>query len=83
MSKSHVTMAPNGRLVIPSHVRAQLGMEHGGAFVVHVDEDGTIRLEPLAAVIKRVQAEVRRYVPEDVDLVGELIEERRREAASE
>ena len=49
-------------------------------FVLHV-EDGAIRLEPLAAAIERVQAEVRRHVPEDVDLAAELSEARRREAA--
>ena len=60
--------------------RARLGMERGGVFVLHV-EDGAIRLEPLAAAIERVQAEVRRHVPEDVDLAAELSEARRREAA--
>ena len=58
-------------------------MEQGGGFLVHVEGDGSIRLEPLAAVIKRVQAEVHRSVPEDADLAAELIEDRRREAASE
>ena len=78
MSESHVTMSADGSLVIPEHVRVRLGMVDGGAFLLHV-EDGSLRLEPLAAVIRRVQAEVRRYVPEGADLAGELIEERRRE----
>jgi antitoxin PrlF len=82
MSDMHVTMAANGRLVIPAHVRSRLGMDRSGAFVLRV-EDGAIRLEPLAEVIKRVQAEVRRYVPDDVDLAAELAEDRRREAAGD
>lgn len=82
MTSIHVTMAANGRLVIPAHVRARLGMARGGAFVLHV-EDGAIRLEPLATAIERVQTEVRRYVPADVDLADELSADRRREAAGE
>jgi bifunctional DNA-binding transcriptional regulator/antitoxin component of YhaV-PrlF toxin-antitoxin module len=82
MGPNHVTMARNGRLIIPSRIRAALKMEKGGAFVASL-ENGSIRLEPLDSVIRRVQANVRRYVPEDVDLAAELIEDRRREAADE
>jgi bifunctional DNA-binding transcriptional regulator/antitoxin component of YhaV-PrlF toxin-antitoxin module len=38
-------MAPNGRLVIPVHIRAAMKMERGGAFVARI-EDGAIKLEP-------------------------------------
>lgn len=73
-------MAPNGRLVIPAHIRAAMKMERGGAFVARL-EDGAIKLEPLDAVVRRVQANVRRYVPEGSDLAGDLNEDRRGEAA--
>lgn len=79
MKQAHVTMAPNGRLVIPAQIRAAMRMEHGGAFVASL-EHGVIKLEPLDAVIRRVQANVRRYVPEGSDLAAELSEDRRREA---
>jgi bifunctional DNA-binding transcriptional regulator/antitoxin component of YhaV-PrlF toxin-antitoxin module len=82
MSSFHVTMAANGRLVIPARLRAALKMERGGAFVASV-EDGAIKLEPLDRVIRRVQANVRRYVPEGSDLAGEVSEDRRREAELE
>jgi bifunctional DNA-binding transcriptional regulator/antitoxin component of YhaV-PrlF toxin-antitoxin module len=82
MKQAHVTMAGNGRLVIPAPIRAALKMEKGGAFLATL-EDGTIRLEPLADVIRRVQANVRRYVPEGSDLAAELSEDRRREAEGE
>jgi bifunctional DNA-binding transcriptional regulator/antitoxin component of YhaV-PrlF toxin-antitoxin module len=59
MKQSHVTMAANGRLVIPAPIRAALKMERGGAFVASI-EHGAIRLEPLEKVIRRVQVNVRR-----------------------
>jgi bifunctional DNA-binding transcriptional regulator/antitoxin component of YhaV-PrlF toxin-antitoxin module len=49
MHEFHVTMAPNGRLVVPSALRAALKMERGGALVARL-EDGTVKLEPLANV---------------------------------
>ncbi|MDO8606227.1 MAG: AbrB/MazE/SpoVT family DNA-binding domain-containing protein [Phaeospirillum sp.] len=83
MNEHHVTMAANGRIVVPSQIRANLGMEKGGGFVMTVDESGTIHLEPLRNVIARVQDEVRRYISDDVDLVDELSADRRHEAAHE
>jgi antitoxin PrlF len=82
MKQAHVTMARNGRLVIPAHIRTAMRMEHGGAFVASV-ENGAIKLEPLDKVIQRVQANVRRYVPEGSDLASELNDDRRREAGDE
>ncbi|HYZ25755.1 MAG TPA: AbrB/MazE/SpoVT family DNA-binding domain-containing protein [Geminicoccaceae bacterium] len=82
MEQAHVAMGANGRLVIPARLRAALKMERGGALVASV-ENGAIKLEPLALVIRRVQANVRRYVPEGSDLAAELSEDRRREAADE
>jgi bifunctional DNA-binding transcriptional regulator/antitoxin component of YhaV-PrlF toxin-antitoxin module len=78
MKQARVTMAPNGRLVLPAHIRAAMKMERGGAFLARV-EGGAIKLEPLDAVIRRVQANVRRYVPEGSDLAADLNEDRRRE----
>jgi AbrB family looped-hinge helix DNA binding protein len=78
----HVAMGSNGRLVIPANVRSELGMQNGGNFLVSI-ENGQIRLEPIQAAVARAQAIVRRYLPEDVSLVDELTEDRRREAAGE
>jgi bifunctional DNA-binding transcriptional regulator/antitoxin component of YhaV-PrlF toxin-antitoxin module len=82
MQSIHVTMGANGRLVVPARLRAALKMERGGAFVATL-ENGAIKLEPLDKVIRRVQANVRRYVPEGTDLAAELSEDRRREAERE
>jgi antitoxin PrlF len=54
-------------------------MERGGAFVARI-EDGAIKLEPMDAVIRKVQANVRSYVPEGSDLAADLNEDRRCEA---
>lgn len=83
MQEHHVTMAANGRIVVPSQVRTALRMEKGGAFVMTVGEGGTLHFEPLRNVIARVQDEVRGYIPDDVSLVDELSAERQREAARE
>ena len=66
----------------PRECQIRLGMPDGGNFIVHV-EDGHIRLEPIPSAVARAQAIVRRYVPEDVSLVDELTEDRRREAEGE
>jgi antitoxin PrlF len=78
----HVSMASNGRLVIPAEIRAALGMEEGGTFVARL-QAGEVHLQPLREVIAQVQANVRRYVPAGTDLAVELAEDRRREAAGE
>ncbi len=77
-----VTMAPDGRLVIPARLRAQLGLEAGRTFLARVDGGG-VRLVPLREVMGRVQANVPRYVPAGTDLSGELSRDRRRDAAAE
>ncbi len=83
MEEHRVTMSANGRIVVPSQVRAGLGMEKGGGFVMTVDDGGTIHLEPLRNVIARVQDEVRRYIPADIDLVAELSADRREDPGRE
>lgn len=82
MSQTSLTMASNGRLVIPANMRAELGLHEGGKLIARI-ENGAVVLEPIDAAIRRAQAMVRRYVPEGVDLVEELTTERRREAGSE
>ncbi len=75
-------MGPNGRLVIPAALRAELGVEAGGSLLARV-EDGRVVLEPLSSVVRRVQARVRRHVPAGTDLAAELGEDRQRAARDE
>ncbi len=77
-----LNVTEDGRIIIPAQALAELGVkadERVSAALV----DGEVVVDTLDAVIKRVQAEVRRHVPEGVSLVDELIAERRAEAARE
>ncbi len=75
-------MTPNGRVVIPASMRAELGWQTGGKLVARL-ADGAVILEPVDAAIRRAQALVRRYVPENAGLVEELMLERRAAAKRE
>ncbi len=80
--QSRLTLASNGRVVIPVAMRAALGLRDGDRIVARV-VDGSIVLEPLNAAIRRAQAMVARYVPPGTELVDELIAERRIAATRE
>ncbi len=75
-------MAPNGRVVIPANMRAELGWQTGGKLVARL-VDGAVILEPVDAAVRRAQALVRQYLPETAGLVDELISERRAAAERE
>ncbi len=75
-------VGPGGRIVIPADVRQAMGIEEGSTLFCRF-EKGELTLGTAQAVMKRVQAAVRQYVPEGVSLVDELIADRRREAAKE
>ena len=71
-----------GRVVVPAKYRKALDLKPGDD-VILVLEDGEVRITTVKQAIRRAQQIVRRYVPEDRDLVSELIKERREEAARE
>jgi bifunctional DNA-binding transcriptional regulator/antitoxin component of YhaV-PrlF toxin-antitoxin module len=71
-----LTVAPNGRLVIPVAMRQALGVADGGKLIAR-QMDGRLVLEPVDLAIQRAQAMVRRYVPAGTSLADELITERR------
>lgn len=78
----NLTVAPNGRVVIPANMRAQMGLPEGGKVVARL-ENGAVILEPIEAAIQRAQNMVRKYVPVGTPLVAELIAERREAAKRE
>lgn len=72
-----------GRIVIPAECRAAAGLKPGDDLLVEVVGEGELRLLTRCRAIKEAQAMVARYLPEGRDLVQELIDERRSEAARE
>lgn len=74
-------MGPQGRVVIPQHLRRSLGLEPGDELIAHV-EGGRLVLERPKELLERLQHELRSARAER-SLVDELITERRRESTAE
>jgi AbrB family looped-hinge helix DNA binding protein len=72
-----------GRVVIPAECREAAGLKPGDDVLIEVVGDGELRLRTRQQAIRRAQSLVARYVPKDRDLVSELIEDRRKDAARE
>jgi AbrB family looped-hinge helix DNA binding protein len=72
-----------GRIVIPAECRAAAGLKPGDELLIEAIGEGELRLRTPEQAIKEAQAIVARYLPKGRDLVRELIEERRAEAARE
>ncbi len=78
MSGTHtVVMGDRGRLVIPAEVRAEHGFEEGTPLVL-LDTAGGLVLLTRAQLRERVRADLA-----GLDLVSELLADRRREAAAD
>ncbi len=82
MKSVKTKIGEGGRVVVPAKYRKALDLKPGDD-VILVLEDGEVRITTVKRAIRRAQQIVRRYVPEDRDLVSELIKERREEAARE
>jgi bifunctional DNA-binding transcriptional regulator/antitoxin component of YhaV-PrlF toxin-antitoxin module len=80
--KARVQIGAGGRVVIPSEMRAIMGVSEGDMLLAQM-VDGELRLLSQDAAIRKAQAIVRQYVPEGVSLVDELIADRREEARQE
>jgi AbrB family looped-hinge helix DNA binding protein len=72
-----------GRIVIPAECRAAAGLKAGDELLIETVGEGELRLRTPEQAIKEAQAIVARYLPKGRDLVQELIDERRAEAARE
>ncbi len=80
MTSIKTKIGVGGRVVVPAKYRKALDLKPGDD-VILILEDGEVRITTVKQAIRRAQQIVRRYVPEDRDLVSELINERREEAA--
>jgi AbrB family looped-hinge helix DNA binding protein len=81
-NRQFVELGAGGRVVIPAAFRAALGMKPGDRLTMRL-EGNELRIYTQREGIRRAQELVRRYIPEGVSLVDELIAERRAEAAKE
>lgn len=75
-------VSDGGRVVIPAEIRQSLGLKEGD-MVLWEMRDGVATLTTRLAQLQAAQALVRRFVPEGVSLVDELIAERRAENAKD
>lgn len=75
-------VAEGGRIVIPAAYRKALGIKTGDEVLLKLDGD-SLRIYSRAQAVRLAQKIVRKYVPEGVSLVDELLLERRQEAANE
>lgn len=82
MAQVRTRVADGGRIVLPAEYRRALGIQVGDEVVLRLEGE-TVRVLTRRQAIREAQEIVRRYVPADRSLADELIEERRREAASE
>lgn len=72
-----------GRIVIPAECRTAAGLKPGDDLLIEAVGEGELRLRTRRQAIKEAQAIVACYLPKGRDLVQELIDERRGEAARE
>jgi bifunctional DNA-binding transcriptional regulator/antitoxin component of YhaV-PrlF toxin-antitoxin module len=68
-----------GRVVVPSELRKEFGIEDGVEVVFSRTQHG-IQITTLDQAIRQAQELVRRYVPQGVSLVDDLREARRQDA---
>lgn len=82
-AERHVTVGDRGRVVLPAAVRAELGLRPGTRMLLRTEPDGSLRLLPFRTVAERAHGMFAHLRPVGVSMVGELIAERRAEAARE
>ncbi|HEV7509335.1 MAG TPA: AbrB/MazE/SpoVT family DNA-binding domain-containing protein [Thermoanaerobaculia bacterium] len=81
LASTKVPVGPQGRLVIPSEIRRQLGISPGDVLIALV-EDERLVLEKRDVVLQRLRRRFA-HIPAGVSLADELISERRQESRRE
>ena len=79
----HTRIEADGKIQLPPQVLEQLDFEVGKDVELEVEKKSLRVSLSVAERVKRAQARVRKYVPEGVSLVDELIADRRREAEND
>ena len=81
-SDVRLQLAENGRVVIPAHVRRELGVESGGEIILERRENG-YHMTTRRQRIEEARKLMRRHIKPGVSLSDELIAERREAAKHE
>lgn len=81
-AKWHLTITPNGQLVLPEAVRAGLPLGPGGEVIVALEGD-ELRVTPVIVALRKAQALVRRFDTGHGSAVKDLIADRRAESGRE
>ena len=75
-----LSVAPNGRLVLPAEIRKRLGLLKGGDLVMEETPDGLV-LRTVAQSVAHAQAIARRYLADRPDVsVDAFLASRRTES---
>jgi hypothetical protein len=80
--RAKVHVGADRRVILPATLSDALRLKAGDVLFARV-HDGEIHLLSSTAVMRRVQALARQFVPTGVSLVDELLEDRRREIEAE
>ena len=72
----------NGRIVIPSEIRREMGLNQGDAVVMTL-ENGVLKIESHQARVRQVQESLSKLIPATRALSAELTEARQREVRQE
>jgi AbrB family looped-hinge helix DNA binding protein len=78
-----IRLGPQGRIVIPAHFRRAMGVEAGEPLVATLEGEGRLVIETRKAAWESLRRQLGAAIPDGVDLVAELIAERRAEARRE
>lgn len=71
-----------GRLVIPAHLRKEMGWKPGDRLSLAIG-DNELRVLSRRQALERLREEIRKHIPPEISLADELIRERRKEAERE
>lgn len=63
----HLTVAPNGRIVLPAEIRKRLGLSQGGDLLIEETPSGLLLRTP-AQSVANAQAIARRYLADRPDV---------------
>ena len=75
MREYKTKLGQGGRIVIPAEYRESLSLRPGDEVLIRLEEE-EVRILTRGRAVKRAQAVVRRYIPEGVELVDQLLADR-------